>query len=87
MNEQQWFKNLFEFLSHRYYDYIFGFYKWPLRSDKVPSAMELQKLEVSVIMNPQCDSFPNITSDESCEYLSWDGLYTKLLVTDSSARS
>ena len=69
MNEQQWFKNLFEFLSHRYYDYIFGFYKWRLGSDKVPSAMELQKLEVSVITNPQCDSFPNITSDESCEYL------------------
>ncbi|KAM9679891.1 beta-hexosaminidase subunit beta-like isoform 1-T1 [Dama dama] len=53
----------------RYYDYIFGFYKWPLGSNKVPSAMELQKLEVSVIKNPQCDSFPNITSDESYNLL------------------
>ena len=50
--------------------------------------MELQKLEVSVIMDPECDNFPSITSDESCEYLCHgSGLYTKLLVTDSRARS
>ncbi|XP_027376119.1 beta-hexosaminidase subunit beta-like [Bos indicus] len=49
----------------RYYDYIFGFYKWPLGSDNIPREMELQKLEVSVIMDPECDSFPSITSDES----------------------
>ncbi|XP_055277833.1 beta-hexosaminidase subunit beta-like isoform X1 [Moschus berezovskii] len=49
----------------RYYDYIIGFYKWPLGSDKVPREMELQKLEVSVTMDPECDRFPSITSDES----------------------
>ena len=50
--------------------------------------MELQKLEVLVIMDPQCDNFPNITSDESCEYLCHgNGLYTKLLVTYLSNRS
>uniref|UniRef100_A0A452DWT0 Beta-hexosaminidase n=1 Tax=Capra hircus TaxID=9925 RepID=A0A452DWT0_CAPHI len=50
--------------------------------------MELQKLEVSVIMDPECDSFPSITSDESCEYLCHGNrLFTKLLVTDSRARS
>uniref|UniRef100_A0A452DWY5 Beta-hexosaminidase n=1 Tax=Capra hircus TaxID=9925 RepID=A0A452DWY5_CAPHI len=31
--------------------------------------MELQKLEVSVIMDPECDSFPSITSDESYNLL------------------
>ena len=87
-NEQQWFENLFQFLSHRYYAYIFGFDKWPLGSDNVPRKMELQKLEVSVIMDPECDSFPSITSDESCEYLCHGNrLFTKLLVTDSRARS
>uniref|UniRef100_E1B9H0 Beta-hexosaminidase n=1 Tax=Bos taurus TaxID=9913 RepID=E1B9H0_BOVIN len=49
----------------RYYDYIFGFYKWHHGHNKIPSEMELQKLEVSVIMDPECDSFPSITSDES----------------------
>ncbi|KAM7231103.1 hypothetical protein CapIbe_017548 [Capra ibex] len=53
----------------RYYAYIFGFDKWPLGSDNVPRKMELQKLEVSVIMDPECDSFPSITSDESYNLL------------------
>ena len=86
--KEQWFKNLFEFLSHRYYAYIFGTYKWHRGYNKIPSEMELQKLEVSVIMDPECDSFPSITSDESCEYLCHGNrLFTKLLVTDSRARS
>ncbi|XP_069411840.1 beta-hexosaminidase subunit beta-like isoform X1 [Ovis canadensis] len=53
----------------RYYAYIFGFDKWPLDSDNVARKMELQKLEVSVIMDPECDSFPSITSDESYNLL------------------
>ncbi|KAM7231102.1 hypothetical protein CapIbe_017547 [Capra ibex] len=53
----------------RYYAYIFGTYKWHRGYNKIPSEMELQKLEVSVIMDPECDSFPSITSDESYNLL------------------
>ncbi|KAB1281085.1 Beta-hexosaminidase subunit beta [Camelus dromedarius] len=50
----------------RYYDYIFGFNKWRHGPAKPHSEMDLQKLLVSVTQDPECDNFPNISSDESC---------------------
>eukprot|EP00069_Balaena_mysticetus_P018650 bmy_11586T0 len=50
----------------RYYDYIFGFYKWHHGSADLRGGVELQQLQVSVILDPECDTFPRISSDESC---------------------
>ncbi|XP_007175978.2 beta-hexosaminidase subunit beta isoform X2 [Balaenoptera acutorostrata] len=49
----------------RYYDYIFGFYKWHHGSADLRVGVELQQLQVSVILDPECDTFPKISSDES----------------------
>ena len=31
--------------------------------------MELKQLLVSIVLDSECDLYPNVTSDESCEYL------------------
>ncbi|KAM5257461.1 beta-hexosaminidase subunit beta [Hipposideros larvatus] len=49
----------------RYYDYIFGFYKWHHDSAKSHTEPELKQLLVSVVLDSECDTFPNISSDES----------------------
>ncbi|XP_019496594.1 PREDICTED: beta-hexosaminidase subunit beta [Hipposideros armiger] len=49
----------------RYYDYIFGFYKWHHGSAKSHTEPELKQLLVSVVLDSECDTFPNISSDES----------------------
>ncbi|XP_057597064.1 beta-hexosaminidase subunit beta isoform X2 [Hippopotamus amphibius kiboko] len=49
----------------RYYDYIFGFYKWHHGSADLRVGMELQQLQVSVVLEPECHAFPSISSDES----------------------
>ncbi|XP_060151875.1 beta-hexosaminidase subunit beta isoform X3 [Globicephala melas] len=49
----------------RYYDYIFGFYKRHHGSADLRVGVELQQLQVSVVLDPECDTFPKISSDES----------------------
>uniref|UniRef100_A0A671EXE8 Beta-hexosaminidase n=1 Tax=Rhinolophus ferrumequinum TaxID=59479 RepID=A0A671EXE8_RHIFE len=49
----------------RYFNYIFGFYKWHHGSAKFHTETELQQLLVSVVLDSECDTFPNISSDES----------------------
>ncbi|XP_046943904.1 beta-hexosaminidase subunit beta isoform X2 [Lynx rufus] len=49
----------------RYHEYIFGFDKRQRRPAKPNSAIELQQLLVTVVLDSECDLFPNITSDES----------------------
>ncbi|XP_040478122.1 beta-hexosaminidase subunit beta [Ursus maritimus] len=49
----------------RYYDYIFDFNKSQLGPAKRNSAVELKQLLVSVVLEPECDLYPSITSDES----------------------
>ncbi|XP_058418065.1 beta-hexosaminidase subunit beta [Diceros bicornis minor] len=49
----------------RYYDYIFGFYKWYHGPAKSPVETELQQLLVSVVLDSDCNAFPNVSSDES----------------------
>ncbi|XP_059865300.1 beta-hexosaminidase subunit beta isoform X3 [Delphinus delphis] len=49
----------------RYYDYIFGFYKRHHGSADLCVGVELQQLQVSVVLDPECDAFPKISSDES----------------------
>uniref|UniRef100_A0A452TNJ8 Beta-hexosaminidase subunit beta n=1 Tax=Ursus maritimus TaxID=29073 RepID=A0A452TNJ8_URSMA len=48
-----------------YYDYIFDFNKSQLGPAKRNSAVELKQLLVSVVLEPECDLYPSITSDES----------------------
>ncbi|KAK2505100.1 hypothetical protein MC885_004392 [Smutsia gigantea] len=50
----------------RYYDYIFGHYKNPDHPAVFSTEMGLQRLLVSVVLDSECDTFPSITSDESC---------------------
>lgn len=76
------------YFSHRYYNYIFGFYKWHHGSAKFHTETELQQLLVSVVLDSECDTFPNISSDESCKYLcNVNVSHSKPLVTDWSAKS
>nr|XP_060490093.1 beta-hexosaminidase subunit beta [Panthera onca] len=49
----------------RYHEYIFGFDKRQRRPAKPNGAIELQQLLVTVVLDSECDLFPNITSDES----------------------
>ncbi|XP_008506964.2 beta-hexosaminidase subunit beta isoform X1 [Equus przewalskii] len=53
----------------RYYDYIFGFYKWHRGPAKSHAAPELEQLLVSVVLDSQCNAFPNVSSDESYSLL------------------
>uniref|UniRef100_A0A4X1SN58 Beta-hexosaminidase n=2 Tax=Sus scrofa TaxID=9823 RepID=A0A4X1SN58_PIG len=48
----------------RYYDFIFGFYKWHQGSYQLCFGTELQQLQVHV--ESECDTFPSISSNESC---------------------
>lgn len=66
---------------------MFGFYKWHRGSTKFRTVTELQQLVVSVVLDSQCDTFPNISSDESCEYPGNVNVsFSKLSVTDLSAK-
>nr|Q29548.2 RecName: Full=Beta-hexosaminidase subunit beta; AltName: Full=65 kDa epididymal boar protein; AltName: Full=Beta-N-acetylhexosaminidase subunit beta; Short=Hexosaminidase subunit B; AltName: Full=N-acetyl-beta-glucosaminidase subunit beta; Flags: Precursor [Sus scrofa] len=47
----------------RYYDFIFGFYKWHQGSYQLCFGTELQQLQVHV--ESECDTFPSISSNES----------------------
>ncbi|XP_024419262.1 beta-hexosaminidase subunit beta [Desmodus rotundus] len=49
----------------RYYDYIFGSHKWHHRLAKSHVKTDLQQLLVSVVLDSECDTFPNVSSDES----------------------
>ncbi|XP_011371137.1 beta-hexosaminidase subunit beta [Pteropus vampyrus] len=49
----------------RYYEYIFGFYQWHHRPAKFHTETDLQQLLVSVVLDSECDTYPNISSDES----------------------
>ncbi|XP_040842104.1 beta-hexosaminidase subunit beta [Ochotona curzoniae] len=49
----------------RYYDYIFGAYKWHHRPVKLMAGTQLQQLQVTVVLNSACDSYPTLASDES----------------------
>ncbi|XP_066233451.1 beta-hexosaminidase subunit beta [Saccopteryx leptura] len=49
----------------RYYGYIFGFHKRQHRPAKFHAETDLQQLIVSVVLDSECDTFPNISSDES----------------------
>ncbi|XP_077616070.1 beta-hexosaminidase subunit beta-like [Crocuta crocuta] len=70
----------------RYHEYIFGFNKRQRRPAKPNSVVELQQLVVTVVLDSECDLFPSITSDESCEYLRDASLScSELLVGDLSA--
>ncbi|KAF0882439.1 HEXB hexosaminidase, partial [Crocuta crocuta] len=69
----------------RYHEYIFGFNKRQRRPAKPNSVVELQQLVVTVVLDSECDLFPSITSDESCEYLRDASLScSELLVGDLS---
>lgn len=56
---------LLEEAFRRYYEYIFGFYQWHHRTGKFHTEMDLQQLLVSVVLDSECDNYPNISSDES----------------------
>ncbi|XP_052599455.1 beta-hexosaminidase subunit beta [Peromyscus californicus insignis] len=63
------FCSLLQEAFRRYYNYIFGSYKWhhsPVISGDEP---QLQRLQVTITLESQCDSFPNISSDESYSLL------------------
>ncbi|XP_048224008.1 beta-hexosaminidase subunit beta [Perognathus longimembris pacificus] len=49
----------------RYYDYIFGFHKWHHGHFRVQAGSQLEQLVVSIVLESQCDSFPNVSADES----------------------
>ncbi|KAG8524643.1 Beta-hexosaminidase subunit beta [Galemys pyrenaicus] len=49
----------------RYYEYIFGYNKRRNGPARSSNETQLQQLVVSVVLDSQCDSFPNISSDES----------------------
>ncbi|XP_029797072.1 beta-hexosaminidase subunit beta [Suricata suricatta] len=49
----------------RYHEYIFGFDTRQPRPAKSHSVVGLQQLVVTVVLDSECDLFPNITSDES----------------------
>ncbi|XP_004678504.2 PREDICTED: beta-hexosaminidase subunit beta [Condylura cristata] len=49
----------------RYYEYIFGYNKWNHGPAKFYNETQLQQLVVSVVLDSECNSFPNISSDES----------------------
>lgn len=53
----------------RYYKYIFGFYKRHLHRARFQAGPQLKQLQVSITLEPQCDSFPNMSSDESYSLL------------------
>ncbi|KAH0512749.1 Beta-hexosaminidase subunit beta [Microtus ochrogaster] len=53
----------------RYYNYIFGFYKRHLRPARFHPGPQLEQLQVTITLEPQCDSFPNMSSDESYSLL------------------
>uniref|UniRef100_A0A8C0WZJ5 Beta-hexosaminidase n=1 Tax=Castor canadensis TaxID=51338 RepID=A0A8C0WZJ5_CASCN len=49
----------------RYYGYIFGFYKSRHGHSTFQAGKQLQQLLVTIALESQCDSFPNVSSDES----------------------
>lgn len=49
--------------------YIFDNNKRLQGPAKYESQKQLQQLLVSVVHDKECESFPNNSSDESCEYL------------------
>ncbi|KAM5264377.1 beta-hexosaminidase subunit beta [Ctenodactylus gundi] len=49
----------------RYYDYIFGSYKRHHGPAKFQDGAQLQQLLVTIVLESECDSFPNVSSDES----------------------
>ncbi|XP_037657997.1 beta-hexosaminidase subunit beta [Choloepus didactylus] len=57
--------SLLEEAFRRYYDYIFGFYKWHHGLANIHTGTELKQLLVTVVLDSECDLFPSISSDES----------------------
>ncbi|KAM9252774.1 beta-hexosaminidase subunit beta [Dugong dugon] len=53
----------------RYYEYIFGFYERHHGPTRFSTGTELQQLLVTVVLDSECDAFPNISSDESYSLL------------------
>ncbi|XP_006901497.1 PREDICTED: beta-hexosaminidase subunit beta [Elephantulus edwardii] len=49
----------------RYYEYIFGFHKQYQSQVRFQPGRELQQLLVTVVLDSECNSFPNNASDES----------------------
>uniref|UniRef100_A0A8C5LHH1 Beta-hexosaminidase n=1 Tax=Jaculus jaculus TaxID=51337 RepID=A0A8C5LHH1_JACJA len=58
--------SLLEEAFRRYYDYIFGFHTRHHGFAKFQAGPQLQQLQVSITLESQCDSFPSLSSDESC---------------------
>lgn len=53
----------------RYYNYIFGFHKRYHGPAEFQGGAQLQQLQVSITLKSECDSFPNVSSDESYSLL------------------
>eukprot|EP00071_Canis_lupus_P036920 XP_022270477.1 beta-hexosaminidase subunit beta [Canis lupus familiaris] len=53
------------YFSHRYHGYIFNLDKSQRGPAKRNSAVELKQLLVSIVLDSECDLYPNVTSDES----------------------
>ncbi|KAM6224336.1 beta-hexosaminidase subunit beta [Rhynchocyon petersi] len=53
----------------RYYGYIFGLHKQHHESIQFQPGRELQQLLVTVVLDSECDAFPNSSSDESYSLL------------------
>ncbi|KAM7147506.1 beta-hexosaminidase subunit beta [Molossus nigricans] len=49
----------------RYHNYIFGTHKWQRPSTRFHDKVDVEKLLVSIVLDSECESFPNISSDES----------------------
>lgn len=52
----------------RYYNYVFGFYKRHHGPARFRAEPQLQKLLVSITLESECESFPSLSSDETCKH-------------------
>nr|XP_012639105.1 beta-hexosaminidase subunit beta [Microcebus murinus] len=57
--------SLLEEAFRRYYEYIFGVYTRPKGPSRFQGGAELQQLLVTIVLDSECDAFPNVSSDES----------------------
>lgn len=56
----------------RYYEYMFGSAKkqWWSKNNRRSDPSDLSELQVWITSpDSECDGYPSVTSDESCEYL------------------
>ncbi|XP_076995581.1 beta-hexosaminidase subunit beta [Tamandua tetradactyla] len=57
--------SILEEAFRRYYEFIFGFYKWHHGLADIRTGTELKQLLVTVVLDSECHVFPSISSDES----------------------